>query len=276
MRSIYSSSMVWFHASIAAFQLLTTIYIPVKISYTDAVSRRSVVFYPWVGACIGLLLFTTAWIFATLLPSAAAGVCLLIVWVFLTGALHLDGLLDTADGLLSRQSRDKMLQIMKDSRIGAMGAVVCVLYLLLKASLLISLFSLSSPTMGFIMIIFIPIWSRWFMVWTIISWPYTRTNEGMGAHLSQARVKHAMMATVGAVLLTAAVIILLQLTHVYNWNSLILLISGFITITTLIGWLISVYLNRKLGGLTGDTYGAVNEILELVLLFYVICVIGYF
>src|SRR5690554_3038135 len=111
--------MVWLHACISAFQLLTTLYVPIKITYNDATNRRSVVFYPLAGSVIGLLLFMAALGLSYVLPSIVAGVCLLIIWVVLTGGIHLDGLLDTADGILSRQPREKMLEIMKDSRIGA-------------------------------------------------------------------------------------------------------------------------------------------------------------
>uniref|UniRef100_UPI0005850CC2 adenosylcobinamide-GDP ribazoletransferase n=1 Tax=Paenibacillus sonchi TaxID=373687 RepID=UPI0005850CC2 len=65
-----------------------------------------------------------------------AAVITLILWVWLTGGLHLDGWMDCADGLLSYRTRERMLEIMKDSRVGAMGVLACMLLLLLKASLL--------------------------------------------------------------------------------------------------------------------------------------------
>ena len=73
------------------------------------------------------------------LPTMPAAVLLLAIWVVLTGGLHLDGLMDTADGILSHRPREQMLEIMKDSRVGAMGVIVCVLHLLLKFSLLYTL-----------------------------------------------------------------------------------------------------------------------------------------
>jgi adenosylcobinamide-GDP ribazoletransferase len=275
VRSIYSNSIVWFNACIAAFQLLSTLYVPKKIAYTEAVNRRSVVFYPWVGASIGLLLFMAAWGFSIFLPGTVAGVCLLIIWVILTGALHLDGLLDTTDGLLSRQPREKMLEIMKDSRIGAMGAVVCVLYLLLKGSLLISLFSHKEPLVGLVMTAVIPIWSRWFMVWAITGWPYARAGQGMGTHLFQVGVRHAIIATAGAVSLTVAIMVFFNLMYNFTWLQLILIVFGFAVASGIAGWMMSIYLSRKLGGLTGDTYGAINEMLELILLFCVSAFVGY-
>ena len=124
---------------IAAFQFLTRLPIPVQIDYTDRVFRRSAIFYPLVGFVIGFFLLLAGEGLALCLPAMPAAVLLLGFWVVLTGGLHLDGLMDTADGILSHRPREQMLEIMKDSRVGAMGVIVGVLHLLLKFSLLYTL-----------------------------------------------------------------------------------------------------------------------------------------
>ncbi|MCZ4151790.1 adenosylcobinamide-GDP ribazoletransferase, partial [Escherichia coli] len=98
--------------------------------------RESVVYYPLVGAAIGLAVWLGGALFGTVLPALPAAVLTLTLWVWLTGGLHLDGWMDTADGLLSYRSRERMLEIMKDSRVGAMGVIACVLLLMMKAALL--------------------------------------------------------------------------------------------------------------------------------------------
>ena len=129
----------WLRAGLAAFQFLTRLPIPVQIDYTERVFQRSSVFYPLVGFVIGLLLLLAGEGLTQVLPTMPAAVLLLAIWVVLTGGLHLDGLMDTADGILSHRPREQMLEIMKDSRVGAMGVIVCVLHLLLKFSLLYTL-----------------------------------------------------------------------------------------------------------------------------------------
>ena len=121
---------------IAALQFLTRLPLPVQLPDSDAVFRRSTVFYPAAGLLIGLLTAGSAWGFSYLFPFYINAALVLILWVFLSGGLHLDGLMDTADGLLSHRSRERMLEIMKDSRVGAMGVVAGVLSALLRVSLL--------------------------------------------------------------------------------------------------------------------------------------------
>jgi adenosylcobinamide-GDP ribazoletransferase len=267
VRSLWLYSAVWRKACITAFQFMTRLYLPFNIEYTDDVNRRSVVFYPWVGAVIGVILLIAALGVTAVLPAVPAGICVLILWVALTGALHLDGLLDTADGILSHRPRAQMLEIMKDSRVGAMGVVVCVLYLLLKAGLIISLMEQAErASEAMLMLVFIPVWSRWFMVWSITAWPYARKDNGMGSSVRQSGIRYALLATAGVVIASGILILALDPGHYISWPGWVMMISVFAGVSGLAGWLISAYLNSKLGGLTGDTYGAVNELLELFLL----------
>jgi cobalamin 5'-phosphate synthase/cobalamin synthase len=139
MRAFRALVLSWFHACIAAFQFLTRFPLPLKLDYTEPIFRRSVVFYPFVGVVIGLLLTLVGAGLRVWIPSFPAAVIVLSVWIAITGALHLDGLMDTADGVLSHRPREQMLEIMKDSRVGAMGVIVCVLYMLLKLSFIMEL-----------------------------------------------------------------------------------------------------------------------------------------
>jgi len=265
-------------ACAAAFQFLTRLPVPVKLDYNEALFRRSVIFYPLVGAVLGLLLGLAGMLLQGCLPSAGwtglgSGVTaalLLLLWVGLTGALHLDGLMDTADGVLSHRPREQMLEIMKDSRVGAMGVVACVLLLLLKWTLLQQWLTLPNYSLLYLLPLAL-VWSRWFMVIAIACWPYARQEQsgrGMGSFFRGLGIKHILLLTLLALLLSAA---LIRLSGVSGSTSAFLpgglLIVGAAMLTAFAaGGSLSMYLHRKLGGLTGDTYGAVNETLETALL----------
>jgi adenosylcobinamide-GDP ribazoletransferase len=255
-------------AGIAAFQLLTRLPIPVKLDYTPEMFRRSVVFYPVVGLILGVLLAVLGHMLERVLPAAPLAVLLTAVWVALTGALHVDGLMDTADGVLSHRSRERMLEIMKDSRVGAMGVVTSVLALMMKASLLYSIISLGSLAWFWLPLTLS--WSRAGMVWAIVGWPYARPEGGMGRLVSYAGKREAILAILLAGVGTAWVVSLVSGSMSLLHTSLLSI--GVIIGTALVGCLVCAVLSRKLGGLTGDTYGALNELLEIGLLLWVIVV----
>ncbi|KRE83986.1 hypothetical protein ASG89_12385 [Paenibacillus sp. Soil766] len=263
----------WLRACLAAFQFLTRLPIPVQIDYTERVFQRSSIYYPLVGFVIGLLLMLAGAELSYVLPTMPAAVLLLTIWVILTGGLHLDGLMDTADGILSHRPREQMLEIMKDSRVGAMGVIVCVLHLLLKFSLLYTLLDASQAEgQGSLLVLLaiVPIWSRWFMVAAIRMWPYARPNSGLGSLFRGVNSTHVTVSLIVALLTTTLCICTTNPTSLPSWS----IVLSFMTITRLVGGGIAAYISSKLGGLTGDTYGALNELLESVLLLAVIVIIG--
>jgi adenosylcobinamide-GDP ribazoletransferase len=250
-------------ACIAAFQFLTRFPLPVKMEYTDKIFRRSVVYYPFVGTVIGLILTLAGAGLREWLPIFPASVILLCLWIAVTGALHLDGLMDTADGVLSHRSREKMLEIMKDSRVGAMGVIVCVLYMLLKLSFIMEVMD-GSWRHAAVFFFCAPIWSRWFMVVAIVRWPYARAGTtGLGTVFQNVRLRHVVSATLVAFIFTLGALWIFG----FNGLTLFLYTCGFPIVIGLLGWAMAHFLYRKLGGLTGDTYGALNECLEMLILF---------
>jgi adenosylcobinamide-GDP ribazoletransferase len=277
MRTALAVGIGYGQALLAAFQFLTLLPIPARFEYTETICRRSVIFYPLVGAVIGLLLSLAGAGLVHIVPVLPAACLLLVGWVGLTGGLHLDGLMDTADGILSHRPREQMLEIMKDSRVGAMGVIVCVLQLLLKFALLYSLLSSGTWPSASLFLLVVPIWSRWFMAASIQGWPYARRESGMGSYYQGVRRKHVYAGLVLGIVLTAVMIgfgshILAGIPN--EWPALIGVtwpyIAAFPLLTFCCGYGIAAYLAHKLGGLTGDTYGALNELLETVLLLAVI------
>ncbi|PYI57600.1 adenosylcobinamide-GDP ribazoletransferase [Paenibacillus flagellatus] len=247
-------------ACLAALQFLTRLPVRVSLDYTNDLFRRSAAYYPIAGLAVGLLVAGSAWLLGRVVPPAPASVLALGVWVAATGALHLDGLMDTADGLLSHRSRERMLEIMKDSRVGAMGVVAGVLLLLLKFALLLTIVPAPDRWLG--LLIAAPVWSRWFAVWAIAGWPYAREGQGLGALFAAVTRSEARTATVWA----AAVSVAALLACGFPWVAAVGYAVGFAALSGLLGYWLARSMARKLGGLTGDTYGALIELLECALL----------
>lgn len=253
------------HGCIAAFQFLSRIPIPVSITYNEAVFRRSVVFYPVVGGVIGLLLAGGGYVLESLMPPIPAAALLTVFYVLLSGGLHLDGLMDTADGILSHRPREQMLEIMKDSRVGAMGAIACGLQLLVLFSAFAALQDGHwNGSAG--LIAAAPVWSRWFMVIAITCWPYARREPkdkpGMGALFRGIGPKHVLACSLAALIVSSGVLVLLG----SGFREAVFDTAVYCLAAGLLGAGLSAYISAKLGGLTGDTYGAANELLQAAFL----------
>jgi adenosylcobinamide-phosphate synthase/adenosylcobinamide-GDP ribazoletransferase len=256
-------------AFIAALQFLTRLPIPVQVADDPGVFRRSTVFYPAAGLVIGGMVAGIGYGASFVFPAPVNAALLLCIWVLLTGGLHLDGLMDTADGLLSHRSRERMLEIMKDSRVGAMGVIACVLYLLLKWSLLISLLTpveAHADSIALWLLALLPVWSRTFLPAAIVWWPYARQGGGLGQWFRSVRKRHAL----GAIVLAFAITMVgLHGSGLFAPRATMLWSFSMAAAVFMVGGICSLLVSRKLGGLTGDVYGALNELLELVLLLVV-------
>lgn len=251
-------------AAIAAFQFLTRIPIPIVVPFERPVLTRSILYFPLAGVVIGICLGAASWALPLILPAWPSAIMLLALWIGLSGGLHLDGWMDTADGVLSHRSREKMLDIMKDSRVGAMGVIAAVLLLLLKASLIAELLGNKSiSTLAIAAVLMLStVWSRTWMSVAIAGWKPARPNEGIGQLFHGVKGGNAVIAVAIAFIIS---FVTLMINDVNILNSTI--IAGIAMLVTLfIGGGMSIWLNKKLGGLTGDTYGAMNEAVELALL----------
>lgn len=251
----------------AAVQLLTRIPLPIQVPFDPPTLAVSLISFPFAGLLIGLLTSGASSLLYLLdMPMLAAAITL-GWWITLTGGLHLDGWMDTADGVLSGRPREQMLEIMKDSRVGAMGVIAAVVLLLIKFAALVTLFERADSPAVWMLLAIGPIWSRWWMTAAIKLWPNAREG-GMGAMFRAAKRRHV----VGS-LLTAAVIsaILLSFSGLGGEKTIISLVV-MAAAAAVTGTVLAVWFNRKLGGLTGDTYGAMNEAAEAACL-VAVCVL---
>ncbi|USS57218.1 MULTISPECIES: adenosylcobinamide-GDP ribazoletransferase [Pseudomonas] len=206
---------------------------------------RSLLFYPLVGLLFGLLL----WLASLLLhgtPAPLHAALLLALWVLLSGALHLDGLADSADAWLGGfGDRERTLRIMKDPRSGPIAVVTLVLVLLLKFC---ALWVLVERGAG-LELLLAPVVGRAAMLGLFLCTPYVRPG-GLG----QALAEHLPRAAAGWVLLASAVLCL----AVGGWGASWVLVAA----VAVFAWLRRL-MCRRLGGTTGDTAGAMLELLEL-------------
>ncbi|KAF6585121.1 MULTISPECIES: adenosylcobinamide-GDP ribazoletransferase [Paenibacillus] len=279
----------------AAFQFLTRLPVKAELDFSPELLKRSASYYPLVGVIIGIIVWGIAALTAMVLPPLPCAILTLAVWVWLTGGLHLDGWMDAADALFSYRSRERMLEIMKDSRVGAMGVIACVLLLMLKAALLYTVL-VEQNVSGLLLLPMV--WSRWFMVHAMKRWPKARNDDGLAARFADMSGGRAGLAVFWAVVVTlgaaAGQYILagpatategsgnlsLAGTHLQTllWYSESLPIwIGFALLPLLaygVGTFTANRINRRLGGLTGDIYGALNELLETVLLLFIVILYG--
>jgi len=210
---------------------------------------RSMFWFPWVGALLGLVYWAAFQVLVKTAPDAAAAALLLALTVLSTRGLHLDGLADTLDGLGGGHTPETRLAIMKDSRLGTFGAVGLILVLLLKFAFFLGIAEQGKPTV----LILFPVLSRWGMVLLASLSPYARPEGGLGQAMTQG---------VSSVTLTGATLSALVLSFAVFGLRGMALMAG-------VGALVMIfvpYCRGKLGGITGDVLGAVNELGETLVL----------
>jgi len=219
-------------------------------------------YYPVVGLLIGLVLLGLEWGASQVVPTPLTAALLLVALIVITRGLHLDGLMDTCDGVFGGYTRERRLEIMRDSHVGAFAVVGASGLLILKYGALLSLLTLPAAGKQWALLLF-PMLSRWSMVIQIGGFPYVR-SQGLGSLLHQGNSQHWLATSVALVL--AAVIAV-----VAGGIGGIAMLAAVSVLAWLLGWAMA----RMLGGLTGDTYGATNEITEAASLVMAVVLLPY-
>ena len=275
-----------------ALQFLTRLKIVNQTEWSMEDFGKSVATFPFVGLIIGIFLTLIYFIFSQFLSPMPLMLIIVISEFLFTGGLHADGLMDTSDGLFSVREREKKLEIMKDSRVGSFGVVAFVFIILLKWQLLTAI-----PTPEFIPIILVmmPLMSRYTLILSIRSYPYAR-KSGMGQAFAVYAPKHVITcSTISTFCMPIIICLLLSLLYAIGLGITSILSIPFIPysialfglayalvglmeinifsmiVSYIINRIINHYIVKQLGGTTGDTYGFVVEVTEvLLLLVYII------
>ncbi len=259
---------------ISIIQFMTRI--PIKLNTgIDDEFHKSLVYFPIVGLILGILYYLVGIITKSILPNNIVAIIIVANEVVLTGGLHLDGVGDSFDGLYSYRDKDRMLEIMKDSRLGTNGMVAIVLVLLFKITL--TSYILDNDNLW--LIIAMPVVARTMQVIACYKATTPREN-GMGNMFIGKLTTPYLILT----LFNMGIIMLLMIcifTYIKAGkldiciitNSIILQIS---TISMLIIWtktfVYGVY--KKIDGITGDILGCISEISEIIYILLIVILVG--
>lgn len=233
-------------------QFMTRIPVFIKIEYSNEKLGKSIKFFPLLGLIVGLILFGASIVFCKLvgmepLQRQIVALLIILVEIFVVGIIHLDGLADTFDALFSYTTKDKMLEIMKDSRVGTNGAVVLILYFIAKILLISEILAIDG---------------RYLIIYPILARLSTSMNAGLGEYARKTGMSNGIIDENG---LKEAIFSIILATI------LVVLIKGVKgIIITVIAILFILFFRRnvrkKIDGITGDTMGASLELVNLVVL----------
>jgi adenosylcobinamide-GDP ribazoletransferase len=235
-----------------AWRLLTAIPLPFFPADPNRPAGLAAAYYPLVGLILGGLLAGAGQLFFFFLPPGVAAALLLALWAGLTGLLHLDGFMDSCDGLLPPRDPARRLEIMKDSRVGAFGVVGVILLLLIKLNALAAL----PPAYRMPALILIPALARWAMTWAMARYPLAR-REGTSVFFRAGLGWRQVI--VASVMAGAAALILM------SWEGAVMLVLTWLVMTGMARLALA-----RIAGLTGDVYGAICEVAETVLLVVIV------
>lgn len=230
-----------------ALQFLTILPVRIKTVIKKEDFGASLLYFPIIGLLIGLLLSISAFVFS-FLAGLVRGAFILIISIIITGGIHLDGFADTCDGFYGNRPKEKILEIMRDSRIGVMGAIGVFSLLLLKFAIIASL----PDAVLWKALIEMAVFARWSQALACSTSCYARSEGKAEYFIGYARKKDVFM---GSIFTLGLFLWLMQL------KGLILFFLSLLSVLLFLR-----YIRKKIGGMTGDTIGAVSEFSEAITL----------
>ena len=234
--------------------LMMTFFTRLPVRYNYAYDEKDLIkgikLFPIIGLIIGMLIYIPT-LLNSYIHKPILVIAVWIIYIWLTGGLHIDGLADTFDGVFSNRDRDRMLEIMKDSRIGTFGVLGIIILIIVNISL--------SYYIDYKAFILVPIIGRSSALLSASISKYARKEGGMGtAFIENCGAKEAAMAVSFSFIMAYAIL---------NINTLL-----SILITYIIVIMLTNYMKGKLGGMTGDTMGFIIELSQtfFILLVYLL------
>ncbi|MEN8614556.1 adenosylcobinamide-GDP ribazoletransferase [Dehalogenimonas sp. THU2] len=240
-----------------ALQFLTRIPVTMASIGNDEVMARSMSYFAFIGLLIGGAAAGLHYLLYQGFSPAVANLGAIIFVIFLTGNLHGDGLMDTADGIFSGRPRERMLEIMKDSRVGSHGVMAGVLVILLRFVLLGEM----DRTTVMMALVLAPVLGRWAQVYGAARYPYARSSGGTGSFTSHVGWRELGFNSFVAI---GTALVLLQV------SGLVLFSAVLVGTVLFHGWVRS-----RLGGITGDTLGAASETIEILTLLMIVALLSF-
>jgi adenosylcobinamide-GDP ribazoletransferase len=231
---------------LAALRFLTVIPVPAPVVDGPKTIGRSMAFFPLVGLLLGIILAGLHYLLRLALPAQVTSALLVLALAVLTGGHHLDGLIDTFDATVSGRTRPQRLAIMSDARVGSFGITALCLALLLKYSALIEVGETA-------MLAIFPAVSRWTLCSAILIFPAAK-DHGAGFAVKQSANR------IGLALATVITVLIVIVCAGLMRGSIILITALVIVCCA------GLAMKRLFGGLTGDSYGALVEIGEVITL----------
>lgn len=231
-------------------QFMTRIPIPLKIEVKNDEFYKIVSYFPVVGIIIGFIL---SLIYIALKNLFSREIVMTFVIAFsyiLTGAMHIDGLADTFDGLFCNKDKEKILEIMRDSRLGTNGVLATAFMIILKILFLV--YINDNNTLPLLLVM--PILGRLAITFATVISKSARDGEGLGGlMIGKAGIREFLIAFV--ISLISGIFIMP-----------FAIFAELLIIVILASFIITKYITLRIGGMTGDTLGAVNEITELLVI----------
>jgi adenosylcobinamide-GDP ribazoletransferase len=240
---------------IIAVQFLTVFPLSTNHHFDDIDLGKSMLYFPLVGLGIGAILVGIRMSLSSYLPADVTDALLITSLIVISGAMHLDALADTGDAVFSGKDKSGKLQVMKDSAVGAMGVVSIVMVILLKYAALVAL---STPLKNKALLL-MPLLGRWTQVIVAYSSDYAGFSKGLGFPFTT----HVSLMIL---ILTA---LMSGIASFYLFSLPGLIVVGAVGVTAL---LYSFYFKWLLGGVTGDVLGASTELIEVLVLVFILAV----
>ena len=242
--------MKYLDAFILAVQLLTRIPIKKQVAVSDDTLTKGVIFWPFIGLITGAIQLGVYYLLSFIMARPAAVVLTVLTQILINGGFHLDGLCDTADGIYSARTRERMLEIKKDSRIGTNGVIAAFFDIILKITLL---GQLSHPM---IPILLMPVAGKFVQGVLMYEAVYAR-KEGLGnSYIGKISFPVFMTITAIGTVIIGGIL-------AFSGSPWLIFVP---LICLLFAFGFRRYIEAKLGGLTGDILGAGSELTEIVFL----------
>lgn len=247
----------WIKSFLLMILFLTRIPLKYPYKYDDKDFIRGITLTPVVGLIVGIFI-ATPFILTKYIDKAIIVLLIWLLYVWITGGLHIDGLTDTIDGIFSNRDREKTLEIMSDSRIGAFGVIGFVFIILFNVTL--------SYYLGYKFFIIMPIVGRVSSLVAASISKYAKDSLGMGTLYVENANK------IDIFLVNILLILVFMILDIKLQTLFLIPVIG----TQIIAIFLTNYIKKKINGMTGDTIGFIVEISQTVYLFLTYFVVNIF